>query len=116
MVLSAEKIRWVLAKQVPHVAEGCPCAVVWTHGGGCPAGRDGLFRPAVLRPGWKRAPPGGDFRAWRGVQTQEQQSHVGQYSGYRLHGGQPAVGAPSASESLEAWRRRSTPAATTPAA
>eukprot|EP00964_Phaeocystis_antarctica_P000459 scaffold240_cov77-Phaeocystis_antarctica.AAC.4 len=45
--------------------------------------------------------------------AQEEQPHVGQYSGYRLHGGQPAVGAACASESLEAWRRRSMPAATT---
>ena len=38
MVLPAESIRWVAAKKVKHVAEGCPCAVVWTHGGGCPGG------------------------------------------------------------------------------
>ena len=114
-VLTPDKIRWVLANQVAHVTESCPCAVIWTHGGGCPAGRDGLFRPAVLRPGWKGAPPDGNIRAWRAVQAQEEQPHVGQYSGYRLHGGQPAVGAASTSESLEAWRRRSTPAATTPA-
>ena len=87
MVLTPKKIRWVLANQVPHVAEGCPCAVIWTHGGGCPAGRDGLFRPAVLRPGWKGAPPEGDIRAWRAVYSQDQQPHVGQYAGYRLHSG-----------------------------
>jgi len=115
-VLTPDKIRWVLANQVAHVTEGCPCAVIWTHGGGCPAGRDGLFRPAVLRPGWEgAAPPDGNIHAWRAVQAQGEQPHVGQYSGYRLHGGQPAVGAASASESLEAWRRRSIPAATTPA-
>ena len=113
-MLTPDKIRWVLADKVAHVADGCPCAVSWTHGGGCRAGRDGLFRPAVLRPGWKGAPPEGNIRAWRAVQAQEEQPHVSQYSGYRLHGGQPpAVGAVCAFESLEAWRRRSTPAATT---
>ena len=96
-VLTPDKIRWVLADKVAHVgsgrlpmhvADGCPCAVSWTHGGGCRAGRDGLFRPAVLRPGWKGAPPEGNIRAWRAVQAQEEQPHVSQYSGYRLHGGQ----------------------------
>ena len=113
-VLPPDRIRWVLARGVAHVADGCPCAVIWTHGGGCPAGRDGLFRPAVLRPDWKGdASPDGNIHAWRGVQAQEEQPHVGQYSGYRLHSGQPAsAGSASASEAVEAWRRRTTPAAT----
>jgi hypothetical protein len=115
-VLPPDRIRWVLARGVAHVADGCPCAVIWTHGGGCPAGRDGLFRPAVLRPDWKGdASPDGNIHAWRGVQAHEEQPHVGQYAGYRLHGGQLAVGAASASESADACLRLSTPAATTPA-
>ena len=91
MVLTPEKIRWALANKVAHVADGCPCAVIWTHGGGCRAGRDGLFRPAVLRPDWKGdASPDSNIHAWRAVLAQEEQAHVGQYSGYRLHSGQPA--------------------------
>ena len=97
-VLTPDKIRWVLANQVAHVTESCPCAVIWTHGGGCPAGRDGLFRPAVLRPGWKGAPPDGNIRAWRAVQAQEEQPHVGQFAGYRLHSGRQ-LGEPSSSSS-----------------
>ena len=114
MVLTPEKIRWAFANKVAHVADGCPCAVIWTHGGGCRAGRDGLFRPAVLRPDWMGdASPDGNIQAWRAVQAQEEQPHVGQYSGYRLHSGQPAsAGSASASEAVEAWRRRTTPAAT----
>ena len=30
MVLPPENVRWVQAKKVRHVSEGCPCAVVWT--------------------------------------------------------------------------------------
>ena len=118
MVLTPEKIRWALANKVAHVADGCPCAVIWTHGGGCRAGRDGLFRPAVLRPDWKGdTSPDGNIHAWRAVLAQEEQPHVGQYSGYRLHSGQPAsAGSASASDAVEAWRRRTTPAATKSAA
>ena len=115
-VLPPDRIRWVLARGVARMADGCPCAVIWTHGGGCPAGRDGLFRPAVLRPDWKGdASPDGNIHAWRAVSAQEEQPHVGQYAGYRLHGGQLAVGAASASESANACLMLSTPAATTPA-
>ena len=61
MILPPESIRWVAAKTVKHVAEGVPCAVVWTHGGGCPGG--GAFRPAKRRPEWSGDNASGDLQA-----------------------------------------------------
>ena len=68
MVLPPENVRWVQAKKVRHVAEGCPCAVVWTHGGGCTGG--GAFRPATRRPDWHGLNPVGDITAWVAVRRQ----------------------------------------------
>ena len=85
MVLPPESVRWVTANSVKHVPDGVPCAVIWTHGGGCPGG--GAFRPAHLRAGYAEADASGDISAWVAITAQEEQPHVGQTAGYRLHDG-----------------------------
>ena len=85
MVLPEGSVRWVTADNVKHVPDGVPCAVIWTHGGGCAGG--GAFRPARLRADYAGADASGDISAWVAIDKQEEQPHVGQTAGYRLHDG-----------------------------